>query len=177
MRTPTRLKHGEGWQDAGSERSEHRARIAGVWVRTCTQRRPAATRETQHGGRSKFPTSNPRGTGWAVRGGGEARTSEEAGQCRRSKGASVQEQWPKKEKPGDWHEPNNSRECLEPSAVITGQSEGKSDAAFLQPLRQDLPQGRAAPRLATLPSQRWQRRSGRADLRANRGARFGSVAG
>ena len=39
----------------------------------------AKFKETQHGGRSKLPTRSPRGTGWAVRGGGEARTSGEAG--------------------------------------------------------------------------------------------------
>ena len=53
--------------------------FAGVLVRTCWRRRPAATREAPQDGRRNPPTSNPRGPGWVVKGDGEVRSSDEAG--------------------------------------------------------------------------------------------------
>ena len=52
---------------------------AGVMAMACRQRRPDATRETPNGDRIKGSTGNSRETGRAVWGGGEARTTEEAG--------------------------------------------------------------------------------------------------
>ena len=91
MRKPTRPPHGEGCQRSGSERLKHRPVPPGYWRRHAWKRGMDATRETLavawHA-----PTDIPRGTGRAVQGGGEARSTAEAGQRRWREGASVREQ-------------------------------------------------------------------------------------
>ena len=78
MRKPTRLGSGEGCQRSGSERREHRPAPPGYWRRHAWKRGTDATREALpvawHA-----PTDSPRGSGRAGQGGGEARSTGEAG--------------------------------------------------------------------------------------------------
>ena len=78
MRESTRLPHGEGCQRPGSERRERRPFPPGYWRRHAWKRGMAATREALpvawHA-----PTDSPRGSGRAAQGGGEARSTGEAG--------------------------------------------------------------------------------------------------
>ena len=77
-RRPTRPSHGEGCQRSGSERHRHRPYPPGYWRRHAWKRGMDATREALavawHAS-----TDSPRGCGRAVQGGGEARSTEEAG--------------------------------------------------------------------------------------------------
>ena len=78
MRKPTRLRFGEGRRRWGSERHPPSG-SAGVMAMACMQ-----GKQTQHGkprtvGLRESQTGNPRGTGRAGRGGGEARSTDEAG--------------------------------------------------------------------------------------------------
>ena len=52
---------------------------AGIMAMACRHRRPDATREAPSGGRGHGSTGNSRETGQAVWGGGEARSTDEAG--------------------------------------------------------------------------------------------------
>ena len=78
MRKPTRLSCGEGCQRSGSERREHRPVPPGYWRRHAWKRGTDRTREALpvawHA-----PTDSPRGSGRAGQGGGEARSTGEAG--------------------------------------------------------------------------------------------------
>ena len=78
MRESTRPSDGEDWQRSGSERRWHRPVPPGYWRRHAWKREMDATREALavawHA-----PTDSPRGSGRAVQGGGEARSTGEAG--------------------------------------------------------------------------------------------------
>ena len=81
MRRPTRRCNGEGCQRPGSERRAHRSAPPGYWRQHACKRGTEATREAPSVVRTR-QTGNPRGPAWAGRGGGEARSTEEAGSCR-----------------------------------------------------------------------------------------------
>ena len=78
MRKPTRLAIGEGCHRSGSERREHRPVPPGYWRQHAWKRGTDATREALpvawHA-----PTDSSRGSGRAGQGGGEARSTGEAG--------------------------------------------------------------------------------------------------
>ena len=78
MRRPTRRCNGEGCQRPGSERRAHRSSPPGYWRQHACKRGTEATREAPSVVRTR-QTGNPRGPAWAGRGGGEARSTEEAG--------------------------------------------------------------------------------------------------
>ena len=78
MRRPTRRCNGEGCQRPGSERRAHRTSPPGYWRQHACQRGTEATREAPSVVRTR-QTGIPQGTGRAGQGGGEVRTTGEAG--------------------------------------------------------------------------------------------------
>ena len=78
MRRPTRRCNGEGCQRPGSERRAHRSAPPGYWRQHACKRGTEATREAPSVVRTR-QTGIPQGTGRAGQGGGEVRTTGEAG--------------------------------------------------------------------------------------------------
>ena len=78
MRRPTRRCIGEGSQRPGSERHKHRASPPGYWRWHAWKRKGTATREALPVACTR-QTGIPQGTGRAGQGGGEVRTTGEAG--------------------------------------------------------------------------------------------------
>src|SRR5688500_1050499 len=74
-------------------------------------------------------------------------------------------------------EPSTSPKGSEVAGGVTRQSEGIARLSLLRPVRQGVPQGRAASRLCLLQSQPGRGRRGWADVRAHRGVRAGALAG
>ena len=88
MRRPTRRCNGEGCQRPGSERRAHRTSPPGYWRQHACQRGTEATREAPSVVRTR-QTGIPQGTGRAGQGGGEVRTTGEAGNAGGGKGPQV----------------------------------------------------------------------------------------
>jgi len=101
---------------------------AGVLMTACVSRGSGATREVRSGDASQPATRE--GQAGPGRMADRSVVARKLGNASGAKGP--QSGTTNKEgKAGDWHEPNNSRKCLEPSEVVSGESEGKSKLSVL----------------------------------------------
>jgi len=91
MRKPTRQRDGEGCHRWGSERGSTQRFHRGNGGSMRAQGDRSNTGNPERRLERDRPTGIPRGTGRAIWGDGWVRKSEEAGQCRQSKGALVQD--------------------------------------------------------------------------------------
>jgi len=79
MRRPTRSESRGRLPWPGKRATNAPDQSAGILAMGCQRRKTDATREALCRGRDERPTSYPRGTGWVAQGGGEARSTGEAG--------------------------------------------------------------------------------------------------
>src|SRR5207244_1314464 len=103
---------------------------AGVMATACRQKGPAATREAP-AVIARRSTGTSRELGQAVWGDGEARSTNEAGQCRSREGASVERKRKKRRRRRDWRESINPRKCSEVADGVARQSEGSAQFSLL----------------------------------------------
>ncbi len=98
-----------GRQPASGKRAMRAPGVsAGVWAAACVPEGDGGNTGSPVGG-VHAPTGLPRGTGRAGQGGGEARSTGEAGSCRWREGASVRERCRQEDRTaGDWREPISS---------------------------------------------------------------------